>query len=50
MASVPYMLIIGDKELEAQQVSLRSRAGEDFGMMTIDSICDKMRHSIDVKD
>lgn len=32
---IPYMLIIGDKEMENQQVSLRKRSGEDLGAMPV---------------
>jgi threonyl-tRNA synthetase len=32
---VPYMLVIGDKEVEAEQVSLRLRSGENLGGMAI---------------
>lgn len=46
LLNVPYMLIIGDKEVETNQVTLRTRAGVDLGMMTIESVCDKMRQEI----
>ncbi|HQJ01798.1 MAG TPA: threonine--tRNA ligase [Flexilinea sp.] len=32
---IPYMLIVGDKEMENQQVSLRKRSGEDLGAMPV---------------
>ena len=35
---VPYMLVIGDKELEANSVTVRSLAGKDLGSMTIDEL------------
>ena len=50
LLNVPYMLIIGDKEVETKQVTLRTRAGADLGMMTIESVCDKMRQAIVMKD
>jgi threonyl-tRNA synthetase len=40
------MVIVGDKEAETGQVTWRSRAGVDLGMMTIESICDRMRQEI----
>lgn len=46
LVNVPYMLIIGDKEIETQQVTWRTRSGEDLGMVTIKSVCDKMRQEI----
>ena len=33
---VPYQLIIGDREVETQQVTVRTREGEDLGAMTIE--------------
>ncbi|NMC52256.1 MAG: threonine--tRNA ligase [Chloroflexi bacterium] len=33
---VPYMLIIGDKEMEAGQVALRLRSGENSGPMSVE--------------
>ncbi|MDU2096274.1 MAG: His/Gly/Thr/Pro-type tRNA ligase C-terminal domain-containing protein, partial [Negativicoccus succinicivorans] len=29
LEKVPYMLILGDKEVEAQSISIRNRAGEE---------------------
>ena len=49
LLNVPYMLIIGDKERDGAQVTLRTRAGVDLGMMTIESVCDKMRQEIVAK-
>jgi len=33
---IPYMLVIGDKEVEAGSVNIRSRDGEDPGMVTLE--------------
>lgn len=46
LQKVPYLLVIGDKEVEAGQVSVRSREGIDLGLMTIDTICDTLTHEI----
>jgi threonyl-tRNA synthetase len=32
---VPYMLVVGDKEVEAQAVAVRLRSGEDLGVMLV---------------
>jgi len=34
-AKVPYMIILGDKDLEAGTVSVRSRSGEDLGSISL---------------
>ena len=31
---VPYMLVVGDKEIDASAVAVRSRSGEDIGVLT----------------
>jgi threonyl-tRNA synthetase len=40
MTRVPYMLIVGEKELENKTVSVRDRSGNDLGDMTIDAFTD----------
>ncbi|MGO2236782.1 threonine--tRNA ligase [Marinomonas sp. UCMA 3892] len=32
---VPYMIVVGDKEVEQEQVAVRTRTGEDLGVMSI---------------
>jgi threonyl-tRNA synthetase len=33
LQKLPYQVILGDKELQANQVAVRTRAGEDLGAM-----------------
>src|SRR5690606_38975450 len=33
ISKVPYLLVVGDKEVEQQTVAVRSRSGEDLGSM-----------------
>ncbi len=40
LQKVPYLLIIGDKEVENDLVTIRSRDGTDLGAMTINAVCD----------
>ncbi len=44
---VPFMIIIGDKEQENKEVSIRSREGENFGNMTLDSFLGLLDSKID---
>ncbi len=46
LQKVPYLLVIGDKEVENGQVAVRSREGVDLGVMTIDTICDTLTQEI----
>ncbi|WP_417559791.1 threonine--tRNA ligase [Marinomonas sp.] len=32
---VPYMIVVGDKEVEQEQVAVRTRTGEDLGVMSV---------------
>jgi threonyl-tRNA synthetase len=34
---LPYQLVVGDKEVAAQQVAVRTRTGEDLGRMTVEA-------------
>ena len=36
MEKIPYMLIVGDKEVESDTVSVRARSGEDLGARSVD--------------
>ncbi len=47
LQKVPYLLIIGDKEVEKNLVTVRSRDGKDLGVMTIDAFYDMLRQEID---
>lgn len=46
LQKVPYLLVIGDKEVETGQVAVRSREGVDLGVMTIDTISDTLLQEI----
>jgi threonyl-tRNA synthetase len=39
MQKIPYILVVGDKEVESGTVSVRKRGGEDLGTMTLDDFC-----------
>lgn len=43
---VPYLLVVGAKEVEAGTVALRSRAGEDLGRMSIADAVDDLRRVV----
>ena len=36
LEKVPYMIILGDKDIENKTVSVRHRSGEDLGAITMD--------------
>lgn len=41
---VPYMLVVGDRELESNSVSVRTRTGEDLGSMEVDAFIERLAH------
>jgi threonyl-tRNA synthetase len=50
MDKIPYMLIIGDKELENNTVSVRSRKEGELGSIDFNEFFDKIKKEIDNKD
>jgi threonyl-tRNA synthetase len=43
---VPYMLVCGDKEVEAGKVAVRTRRGKDLGSMDVDVFVEKLQQEI----
>jgi len=48
-SKVPYMLIIGEKEVEAKQVSVRARGQKDLGTMSVADFAEKVEKEIKEK-
>ena len=49
LQKVPYMLVIGKREVEAESVSVRLRTGEDLKSMPVDSFVDMVFPIIETK-
>ncbi len=49
LQKVPYMGIIGDKEAGSKGLSIRSRAGVDLKMMSIEKVVSRLREEIETK-
>jgi threonyl-tRNA synthetase len=43
---VPYLLVVGDKEREAQTVAVRARGGIDLGSMPVDAFVERLREDL----
>ena len=41
MQKIPYMLVVGDRDVENNTVSVRTRGGEDLGAMSLDAFLGK---------
>ena len=46
MQKIPYMLVVGDRDMENNTVSVRTRTGEDLGAMTMDEFMAKCQSEI----
>ncbi len=46
---IPYMLVVGDRDMENGTVSVRTRKGEDLGAMTMDAFLSKCLKEIAAK-
>ncbi|MGJ7456835.1 threonine--tRNA ligase [Halomonas sp. RA08-2] len=42
LQKVPYLLVVGDKEVEADSVAVRTRTGEDLGTMRVDDLIERL--------
>jgi len=50
MQKTPFLLVIGDKEVENETVSVRARGGEDLGEMSVNEFMDLLQKKIDAKN
>ena len=49
LEKVPYMVVVGDKDVEANAVSVRSRKAGDMGSMSVDEFVDMMVDEVENK-
>ena len=49
LEKVPFMLVVGDRDMENKTVSVRTRAGEDLGAMSLEDFAAKRRDIVDNK-
>ena len=46
MQKLPYLLVVGDKEMEAGAVAVRARGGKDLGAMSLDAFVQRITSDI----
>ena len=46
MQRIPYLVIIGDKELEEQKITVRTQKGEDLGSLSIGDFAERIKQEI----
>jgi threonyl-tRNA synthetase len=49
LAKIPYMLILGDKEVEGGTLSVRTRSGENIPKMTLEQFIERIQQDIEEK-
>ncbi|MBR6677596.1 MAG: threonine--tRNA ligase, partial [Oscillospiraceae bacterium] len=49
LEKIPYMLVVGDRDIENQTVSVRLRSGEDLGAMSYGEFEGKLREAVETK-
>ncbi len=49
LEKVPYMLVMGDRDVENGTVSVRTRGGEDLGAMPLDAFAAMLKEEVDNK-
>jgi len=47
LQKIPYLLVVGDKEVEAGSLAVRDRAGNDLGVMTIEAFSDLLQQDVE---
>jgi threonyl-tRNA synthetase len=46
LQKLPYQVIVGDKEVAAQRVAVRTRTGSDLGQMTLPALVERLEEEI----
>ena len=49
LEKIPYMLVVGDRDMENQTVSVRLRTGEDLGAMSLADFTARIQQDVDTK-
>jgi threonyl-tRNA synthetase len=46
LQKLPYQIIVGDKEQQADRVAVRTRGGNDLGSMPLESLVERLRAEV----
>ena len=49
LEKIPFMLVVGDRDMENQTVSVRLRTGEDLGAMSVADFAARLKQDVDTK-
>ena len=43
---LPYQIVVGDKEMAASLVAVRTRGGQDLGQMTTEALIERLQNEV----
>ena len=46
---IPYLLVVGDREVQNKQIAVRTQKGEDLGSMSLDDLIKRLKKDIEKK-
>jgi len=49
LQKMPYLLVVGEREMQSGQVAVRTRKGEDLGSMPLQTFIERLRGEVDSK-
>ena len=49
LQKLPYQIIVGDKEVAAEMVAVRSRSGSDLGQMSLQALIERLKVEISTR-
>ena len=49
MQKLPYIVVVGDKERDANSVAVRTRGNLDLGVMTQEAFIERLKNDIETK-
>jgi threonyl-tRNA synthetase len=49
LQKLPYQVVCGDKEVQANKVAVRNRKGEDLGQMSVAEFVERLKREVQMK-
>jgi threonyl-tRNA synthetase len=47
LQKVPYLLVVGDREVEDRALAVRTRDGKDLGTLSLDALAEHLQEKVD---
>ncbi len=49
LQKLPYQIIVGDEEVQSNKIAVRNRAGENLGVMTVETLIARLKEELSLK-